>query len=73
LITNDAIYAREIKSKIAMAKAAFDKNKAIFTSKLELNFRKKLVNCYIWSIALFGAEIHTFQKLVHKCIGSFEV
>jgi hypothetical protein len=56
-----------------MAKAAFDKNKAIFTSKLDLNFRKKPVNCYIWNIALYGAETHSLQKLAHKCLGSFEV
>jgi len=56
-----------------MAKAAFDKNKAIFTSKLGHNFRKKLVNCYLWSVALYGAESLTLQKLVHKGLGSFEV
>jgi hypothetical protein len=40
-----------------MAKAAFNKKKkTVFTSKLDLNLRTKLVNCYIWSIALYGAE-----------------
>jgi hypothetical protein len=38
-----------------MAKTAFDK-KTLFTSKLDLELRKKLVKCYIWSIALYGAE-----------------
>jgi hypothetical protein len=36
----------EIKSRIATAKAAFNK-KTLFTSKLDLNLRKKLVKCYI--------------------------
>jgi hypothetical protein len=27
----------------------------LFTSKLDLELRKKLVMCYIWSIALYGA------------------
>jgi hypothetical protein len=27
-----------------------------FTSKMDLELRKKLVKCYIWSIALYGAE-----------------
>ena len=31
----------EIKSRIAMAKAAFSKKKTLFTSKLDLNLRKK--------------------------------
>jgi hypothetical protein len=55
MITNDARSTREIKSRIAMAKAAFNK-KTLFTSKLELNLKKKLVKCNIWSIALCGAE-----------------
>jgi hypothetical protein len=39
-----------------MEKAAFNKKKTLFTSKMELNLRKKLVKCYIWSMALYGAE-----------------
>ena len=39
-----------------MAKAAFNKKKTLFTSKLDLNLRKKLVKCYISSMALYGAE-----------------
>ena len=39
-----------------MAKAALNKKKTLFTSKLDLNLRKKLVKCYIWSTALYGAE-----------------
>jgi len=48
--------ACEIKSRIAMAKAAFNKKNTLFTSKLDLNLRKKLVKCYIWSMAFYGAE-----------------
>jgi hypothetical protein len=59
MITNDARCTRGIKSRIAMAKAAFNEKKALFTSKLDLNLRKKLVKCYIWSIALYGAETWT--------------
>jgi hypothetical protein len=35
LITNDARCTREIKSRIGMAKAAFNKQKTLFTSKLD--------------------------------------
>jgi hypothetical protein len=41
---------------IAMEKSTFNRKKTLFTSKLELNLRKKLVTCYIWSTALYGAE-----------------
>jgi hypothetical protein len=49
----------EIKSRITMAKVAFNKKRALFTSKMDLELRKKLVKCYIWSIALYGAETWT--------------
>jgi len=41
----DGRCTREIKSRIAMAKAAFSKKKTLFTSKLDLNLRKKLIKC----------------------------
>jgi hypothetical protein len=55
MITNDARCTREITSRISMAKAAFSKTKALFSSELDLNLRKKLVKCCIWSIDLCGA------------------
>ena len=47
MITYDARCTWEIKSKTVMKKAAFDKKKNLFTGKLDINLRKKLVNCYI--------------------------
>jgi hypothetical protein len=35
-----------------MAKAAFNKKRALFTSKIDLELKKKIVKCYIWSIVL---------------------
>jgi hypothetical protein len=46
-----------------MAKAAFNKKMTLFTSKLDLNLRKKVVKSYSWSMALYGAETwDTFGK-----------
>jgi hypothetical protein len=72
MITNDARCAREIKSRIAIAKAAFNRKKTLFTSKLDLNLRKKLVKCNIWSIALCGAETWTLRKVDQEYRESFE-
>jgi hypothetical protein len=47
MITNDARCTREIKARIAMAKAASNKKKTLFTSKLDLELKKKLIKCYI--------------------------
>ena len=73
MLTNDGRCTREIKSRIAMAKAAFSKKKTLFTSKLELNLRKKLIKCYIWSIALYGTEIWTLRAAEQKHLESFEM
>ena len=56
MLTDDGRCTCEIKSRVAMVKAAFNKKKNLFTSKLDLNLRKKLVKCYVWSMALCGAE-----------------
>ena len=56
-----------------MAKGAFDKKKNLFTSKLGLNLRKRLVRCYVWSIALYGAETWTLRATDQKHLESFEM
>jgi hypothetical protein len=43
ILTNYGSCTCEIKCRIAMAKAAFDKKRALFTSTLDLELRKKLV------------------------------
>jgi hypothetical protein len=72
ILTNDGRFTREIRFRIAMAKAAFNK-KTLFTSKLDLNLRKKLVKCYIWSMAFFGTETWTLRAADQKYLESFEM
>ena len=73
LLQNIVFNLHEIKSRIAMAKAAFSKKKTLFTSKLDLNLRKKLIKCYIWSMALYGAETWTLRAADQKYLESFEM
>jgi len=56
-----------------MATLAFNNKKALLTSKLDLKLRKKLLKCYIWSIALYGAEIRTLWKVDRKYLKSLEM
>jgi hypothetical protein len=51
----------------------FNKKKNLFTSKLDLNLRKKLVKCCIWSMALYGAETWTIRAVDQKHVESFEM
>ena len=73
MLTNGGRCTCEIKCRNAIAKAAFNKMKTLFTSTLDLNLRKNLVKCYIWSIALYGAEIWTVRAVDKKCLESFEM
>ena len=73
ILTNDGTCTREIKSRIAMAKAVFNKKKNLFTSKLDLNLRKKLVKCYfgewlcmVLKLGHFGQPIRNTWKVL-KC------
>jgi hypothetical protein len=40
---------------------------------LDLELRKKLVKCYVWSIALYGAETWTLRAVDQKHLESFEI
>ena len=48
LIANDARRTREIQPRTATVKVALNMRNLV-TSKLDLNLRKKLVNCCIWN------------------------
>ena len=56
-----------------MARAAFNKKRALFTTILDLELRKKSVKCYIRSLALYGAETGTFRAVDQKQLESSEM
>jgi len=60
MLTHDGRCTCEIKSRIAVAKATFNK-KNLFTSTLDLNLRNKLVKYYIWNMVLYGSETWTLK------------
>ena len=47
--------------------------RGLFTSTLDLELRKKLVKCYVWSTALYGAETWTIRAMDQKHLESFEM
>jgi hypothetical protein len=56
-----------------MAKTALNKKRAFFTSKMDLELRKKLAKCYIRTVALYGAETWTLWAVDQKHLKSFEM
>jgi len=73
ILTNDGKCTCELKCRIAMTKDAFNKKRTLFTSTLDLEWRKKLVKCYVWGIALYGAETWTLRAVDQKHLESFEM
>ena len=59
--------------RIAIAKEAFSRKMFLLTSKLNIELKKKLVRCYVWSTALCGSETWTLKKLEQKYLESFDM
>jgi hypothetical protein len=49
------------------------KRRGLLTSKMDLELRKKLVKCYVWSITLYGVETSTLLAVNHKHLERFEI
>ena len=56
MVTNDAIYAHEIKSRVAMAQAAFYKKYTLFTRTFDLSFKEEP-----------GKVLHLEYRIVQGC------
>lgn len=52
---------RAIISRTVIEREAFNKQKTIFTRKLDFNFMEKLMKYCIWSIALRGSKTWTHR------------
>ena len=48
-----------MKSRIALAKDAFNKRKELFTKGLGKKLKKRMVKILIWSVVLYGCETWT--------------
>ena len=73
VITEDGHCDDDIRSRIAMGKAAFMEKKAILTSKMDLELRKRIMKSTIWSVALYGAETWTVTKDHRNKLEAFEM
>ena len=59
---------------IGIAKITFSKMKDVLKStKIPLNARKRILQCYVWSTLLYGAETWTITKVMKTHIEAFEL
>jgi len=65
MLTNDGKGMCELNPGLPWQKLQSTRRR-LFTSTLDLNLRKKLVKCYICSMALYGAETWTLRAVDQK-------
>ena len=74
LITSDGRCINEIKRRMAQAKASFQNMKSILTNKrLSLGVRKRVLQCYIEPILLYGCESWSMTKQTSTSIEAMEM
>ena len=74
LITSDGRCINEIKRRMAQAKASFQNMKSILTNKrLSLGVRKRVLQCYIEPILLYGCESWSMKKQTSMSIEATEM
>ena len=56
----------DLKQRIAMAKETFNRKRSIFCGRLEKELRKRVVKCFVRSVALYGAETWTLRRNEQK-------
>ena len=61
-ISSNMNCCQEVKQRIAMVREAFNRKRSIFCGPLEKELRKRLVKCFVWGVALYGAETWTLRR-----------
>ncbi|KAJ4436026.1 hypothetical protein ANN_18652 [Periplaneta americana] len=62
-----------ITRRIVMPKEAFNRKRSIFCGPLKKELRKRLVKCFVWIVALYGAETWTLRRIEEKRLEAFEM
>ena len=73
LIAEDGYCEKEIRARVAMAKATFEKHNSLLTGCLSLQLKKRLVRCFVWSVLMYGSETWTLKKADRKRIDALEM
>ena len=72
-ITENARCEEDIKARIGMAKAAFWQNKEIMRRNVRFRTKKKILNCYVFSVLNYGCESWTRNKAMCRRVDAFEM
>ena len=73
MITEDGRCDVEIKTRIGMAKDAFNKRRELLTQRMDRKFKKKIIKAVVWSVACYGLETWTMRKDEMYRLQAFEM
>jgi len=73
LISGDGYCEKEIVSRIGMAKKIFHDKTKLFTGKMNLELKKKIIKCLVWSVATYAVKIWTLREIDRKKIEAFRM
>ena len=64
---------KNIHSRIAIGTNIFMNNERLFTVKLNVELKKRIIKCLVWSVALYAAETWTLMQPDRSKLEAFEV
>src|SRR6476619_4083782 len=73
LISEDDRCLDDVKTRIGMAKEAFNKRKELLTRSIRVDLRKRLVKTLVWPVVLYGCETWTMRKEGINRLNAFEL
>ena len=73
IVSSDGYCEKDIRSRIAMGKQAFTNKRRLLTSTLNLDLKKRIIKCMVWSVALYGAETWTMTQADRERLEAFEM
>jgi len=73
LISDDGYCEKEIVSTIGMAKKVFQDKRKLFTGKMNLELKKRIFKCLVWTVAMYTVETWTLREVDRKKIEAFEM
>ena len=56
-----------------MAKKVFQDKRKLFTGKMNLELKKRIVKCLVWSVATYAVETWTLREADRMKIEAFEM
>src|SRR6476619_5299199 len=73
LISADGRCLDDVKTRIGMAKDAFNKRKELLTRSFRVDLRKRLVKTLVWPVVLYRCKTWTMRKEKKNRLNAFEM